>query len=168
MGDWWYNAIPLMKGAQGNIARWVLEQEWAPNTVFKKPSSYHITTVYSYDGRDDARLSKLLDAYRIPTFVANAESVEAFTPRPDTPGALVPVVIRLAAPGLESLVQLHLDAFEEAGFEVSRWKGGYKPHVTVALVDPIWEPKIRVSKMTPPTDSYLLDGTLSKTGGYRG
>lgn len=161
--EWWYNSIPLMEGAQGQIARWVLEQDWAPNMIFKKPSSYHITTVYSYDGRNDERLPNLLDVYRIrETFIADAVSVEAFDDR--TGSGLVPIVLKLAVPGLDSKVALALDAFEEAGFKVSRFEGGWTPHITVAMMDPLWEPKIRVSKMTPPDGSFVIAGAFSKTG----
>jgi 2'-5' RNA ligase len=166
MGDWWYAAAELPLSAQGQIARWVLEQEWAPNTVFKKPTDYHVTLAYAYDGRGRQDLPQRIASVRpVVSYMCKAHRPDAFT---DALGrGLTPVVLKLDAPELAQHVAYHVNEFKRAGYKVSEFlEDGYQPHVTVAMVDPVWAPEERIKRMSAPNLAFYLGNTIV-TGGVR-
>jgi 2'-5' RNA ligase len=166
MSEWWYAAATLPREAQGQIARWVLEQEWAPNTVFKKPHDYHVTLAYAYDGRGRQDLpNRIANVRPLVSYSCVATEAEAFT---DALGrGLTPVVLKLAAANLEQHVKYHTEQFKRAGYKVSEFlENGYQPHITVAMVDPIWAPEERVKRMSKPDLSFQL-GSAVVTGGVK-
>lgn len=169
MSDWWYMAAEIPQQARDRIACWVLEQELltgSPGIVLKKPSTYHVTLIYSYDGRGREDLPhRIASAKPEWQWFARATGVEAFTPAIEH--ALVPVVLALDSPNLKAHAERHIAEFKRAGYRVSEFEGGYKPHITVALVDPNYAPKERAANMTAPDFPFKL-GWSTVTGGYRG
>lgn len=166
MGDWWYAASKISSYGQSQIARWVLCQDWAPNTVFKKPRDYHVTLAYAYDGRGRADLpQRVASVQPLVTYEARTLPAQAFT---DAQGSgLVPIVVPLHAPALKRHVEYHTNEFKRAGYKVSEFlEDGYTPHITVAMVDPIWDPAARVKRMDIPCFTITLEGKII-TGGVK-
>lgn len=133
MADWFYMMAELPEQARQEVACWVLEQEWPSDTVLKRPSRYHVTIVYSFDGREREDLPALIAASSTGwNRKAHVNGVELFFN--NQPGTLTPIVLTLQSPQLVQAGEIMLDRFEQRGFKVSRFEGGYKPHITVAMI----------------------------------
>jgi hypothetical protein len=76
-------------------------------------------------------------------------------------------VLKLDAPELAQHVAYHVNEFKRAGYKVSEFlEDGYQPHVTVAMVDPVWAPEERIKRMSAPNLAFYLGNTIV-TGGVR-
>jgi hypothetical protein len=147
--DWWYLAVKVTSESQARIARWVLEQEWPHHTVFKKPSDYHVTLVYSYDGRNrEDTPRRAVEALPFWGLVGGASEPRIMTPGDPRPGALVPVAIPLDSVDLHDSMVDEQEIFRMARYKVSMFDE-VLPHVTVAVVPESTDPAL-VEGMSRP------------------
>lgn len=157
MADWWYVAAQLPPEARKEIAQWVTEQTWPEGTTLKHEDTYHVTTIYSYDGRDRLTADEFDDLRSPWVFNVATRGVETFT---DARTPMQPVVITLSAFLLSRIVEIHLTTLESMGFKVSRFEGGYKPHITVAMI-----PQETSFEAEPPWLTFRLEKE-AVIGGY--
>lgn len=165
MGEWFYMMAELPERARQEVAAWVLEQQWPEGTKLKRPSRYHVTIVYSFDGRNRADLPAMIQAASTGwNRQCNFKGVETFTPAPLRDGTLQevnPVVLTISSPMLVQAGTIIMDRFKTAGFKVSEFDKGYQPHITVAMV-----PQASQIELAAPNISFRLQPRAT-TGGYK-
>lgn len=165
MGEWFYMMAELPERARQEVAAWVLEQSWPKGTTFKQPSRYHVTIVYSFDGRNREDLpARIAAASTGWDRQCNFKAVEIFTPAPLRDGTIQevnPVVLTISSPMLVQAGTIVMDRFKNAGYKVSEFDKGYQPHITVAMVPPT-----KVIEIAAPNISFRLQPRAT-TGGIK-
>lgn len=96
-------------------------------TDIQDPDEYHITLAYAPEGYKNREYHKIVSEApgNIPFSNPRLETLEG------KPGGDFPVVIRFdSKPGTEVAEDI-MSAFEDLGADVSRFPGGWKPHITI-------------------------------------
>jgi 2'-5' RNA ligase len=117
--------IPRAVGTE--IHRWVKDQNWPEGTELEQSSEYHITVMYSPEGHDRKEswwIQHLKHAQIKITGIDTFPSGER--------GGLNAIVLRVESPELTEHAEELQATAEHMGLPVSKFDGGYKPHITIA------------------------------------
>lgn len=133
-------ALSLPDKIADEIREWVDEQEWPKGTELEDKSDYHITLLYTHDGHEehhDAEWFNHTDGYDV-----EITAIDEFGPDP----ASRAIVLRIESPDAKLHANDLQDQADNRGLDVSRFPGGYRPHITVAY-GPQKPPYARVPKL---------------------
>lgn len=149
------------------IQAWAASLPWGECAELQDPRKYHVTAIFSFNGLADEGSGEWVAARSADLakrrFKARVAAVEAFTPQP---GEMTPIVLRLDAPELIAANEKLMDEAEERGLQVSRFPGGYKPHITVGYNPGPFECeppeiKLEVGELAELSDYYVKTGYKS-------
>jgi 2'-5' RNA ligase len=116
---------PVPEKVRREIADYVATLDWPEDHELEPPEDYHITTAYAPHGYHDKAAKALAKEREDSPAEFEANGLDLFGPEEDT------VVIRLDAPEATEIAEKLMNALDDSGLEVSRYEGGYKPHITV-------------------------------------
>lgn len=107
------------------IKAWVDAQDWPEETKLEDPSDYHVTLLYSPDG---------YEVHKDRQWVKSHEGHDIKFTKVDEFGEdeEKAIVLRIDNDKLKQKANELQDKAEEEGLEISKFPGGYKPHLTVA------------------------------------
>lgn len=96
-------------------------------TEVQDPDEYHITLAYAPEGYSDREYHSIVHNApgNIPFENPRLDSLEG------KPGGDFPIVIRFDSKPGNEVAQDIMKAFEDLGADVSRFPGGWKPHITI-------------------------------------
>lgn len=118
-------AWPLPPAIRTKIANYAASLEWPEGAELEDPAEYHITAVYAHGGWNDRTSHRIVKAFGSTDLPFEVAGLDLFGPDKDT------VVVRLESKEASDVARSLMDALEGEGFEVSRYPGGYKAHVTI-------------------------------------
>jgi 2'-5' RNA ligase len=135
--SWWAPTLFLPPAVVEEVFGWAAYETWPEGTVLKPPDKLHVTLAYSPDAYGTEQAEDALDTWapRGWNFEGWTTRVSAFGSG-DKDGAWTPVVLELHSFWLSQQVEEMHNDLEARGISVSRFEGGYKPHVTVAMLPP--------------------------------
>jgi 2'-5' RNA ligase len=107
------------------IANWAATLEWPEGYEMDDPDDYHITVLYAPSGWREADHHDWVRSRVKVGVPAAVTGLDLFGPDNDT------VVVRLEGDELSEWATKLMDEADERGLEVSRFPGGYKPHITI-------------------------------------
>jgi 2'-5' RNA ligase len=110
------------------LMNWVEAQDWPEGTEIVHSPDYHITLMYAPEGyseHKDADWIHHTDGHEV-----EVDSVEEFTNK-DEPEK-TPTVLKLKSDGAKEHAESLQAKAEAKGLEISKFPGGYKPHLTIA------------------------------------
>lgn len=136
MSNWFAPSLTIPEDARAEIKAWVDEQEWPEGTKLKDPETYHITILYSPDSYGTVAAERLMDKWAPENWSHSVRviGVDEFSSGDDS--AWRPVVLELTGLLLRIDAEEVLKDAESIGMKVSRFEGGYRPHITVAFLPP--------------------------------
>jgi 2'-5' RNA ligase len=129
-GDWFAPSYMVPDDIKQQINEWTHNQQWPEQTQFARPDRYHVTGIYSPSGYSNPEHQQWVQQRSGLTYPVATQSVDAFTPMEQ--GRPHPVVLRVHNDDLIKHTEALMDEAEARGLPVSRFEGGYKPHITVA------------------------------------
>lgn len=118
-------------------------------TKIKDPSTYHITLLYAPEGYGEKQANAFMQKMSAVRweFGVRVTDVQEFSPG-DADDKDRPVVLTLSGALLQLAAESARAEAERAfGIKVSKFDGGYKAHITVAVVP----------AGTPPIEDYIAD-----------
>lgn len=127
--DWFAPSYMLPDDAKQQIHEWAQTLPWPEGSRFASPERYHVTGIYSPSGFSNPSHHEWMQSHSGLTYPVQTVGVDNFTPSKVGEGA--PVVLRVHHPQLEGDTERLIDEAQERGLPVSRFPGGYKPHITV-------------------------------------
>lgn len=121
---------------------------WPEGSTLNDPQKYHVTGMYSPEGYQDPANAEWIASHQGVTHDVSPAGIESFADSPSQKG--YPVVLRLNGDSIHQHgEQLHNEG-EQRGLEVSRFPGGYKPHITLGYSP---EP---LPPVEPPRDQFKV------------
>lgn len=129
-GDWFAPSYMIPDETKQQIHEWTQGQQWPEGTKFQDPSKYHVTGIYSPEGFANPEHQQWANSRSGISYPVMTTGVDSFTPAEGK--SLTPTVLRVHNPDLINDTEGMLDEAEQRGLPVSRFPGGYKPHITVA------------------------------------
>lgn len=127
--DWFAPSYMLPDDAKQRIHEWAQTLPWPEGSRFAPPERYHVTGIYSPSGFADPSHQEWIQGHSGLTYPVQTVGVDNFSPSKVGEGA--PVVLRVHHPQLEADTERLIDEAQQRGLPVSRFPGGYKPHITV-------------------------------------
>jgi hypothetical protein len=127
--DWFAPSYMIPDDAKQQIHQWAQTLPWPEGSKFAPPERYHVTGIYSPSGFSDPSHHEWIQSHGGLTYPVQSTGVDNFTPSKVGEGA--PVVLRVHHPQLEEDTERLIDEAQRRGLPVSRFPGGYKPHITV-------------------------------------
>lgn len=127
--DWFAPSYMLPDDAKQQVHEWAQTLPWPEGSKFAPPERYHVTGIYSPSGFSDPSHHEWMESHSGLTYPVQTIGVDNFTP--SKVGAGAPVVLRVHHPQLEADTERLIDEAQKRGLPVSRFPGGYKPHITV-------------------------------------
>lgn len=127
--DWFAPSYMIPDDAKQQIHEWAQTLPWPEGSKFAPPERYHVTGIYSPSGFSDPSHHEWIESHSGLTYPVQTTGVDNFTPSKIGEGA--PVVLRVHHPQLEADTERLIDEAQQRGLPVSRFPGGYKPHITV-------------------------------------
>lgn len=118
-------AFQIPEHVKQTIANWASTLDWPEDSELDDPQEYHCTVLYAHGGYSDDDHHKWIRQYALNNVPMDAWKLELFGPNKDT------VVLRLKSEQADKWATRLMDEAEERGLDVSRFPGGYKPHVTI-------------------------------------
>jgi hypothetical protein len=128
--DWFAPSYMIPDQAKQQIHEWTQAQQWPEGTKFQDPSKYHVTGIYSPEGFSNPEHQQWANSRSGITYPVTTTGIESFSPAEGK--SLTPTVLRVHNPDLINDGEGMLNEAEQRGLPVSRFPGGYKPHITVA------------------------------------
>jgi 2'-5' RNA ligase len=118
-------ALQLPAHIADEIEGWVAAQDWPEGTQLEDRDDYHITLLYAKDGHDD---------HADADWLRHSEGYDVKVTGVDEFGDEEPkaIVLRIDSPEVLEHANDLLDMAERRELDISRFPGGYKPHITVA------------------------------------
>jgi 2'-5' RNA ligase len=118
-------ALQLPAHIADEIEGWVAAQDWPEGTELEDRDDYHITLLYAKDGHDD---------HADADWLRHSEGYDVEVTGVDEFGDEEPkaIVLRIDSPEVLEHANDLLDMAERRELDISRFPGGYKPHITVA------------------------------------
>lgn len=117
-------AFQIPHEVKNKIANWASQLDL--DGELEDPESYHCTVLYSPAGWHDESHHDWVKQYPLNGLPMSAWKLELFGPEEDT------LVLRLKSDETSRWAVRLMDEAEERGLEISRFDGGYKPHITIA------------------------------------
>ncbi len=117
--------LELPKDVAKQIHNWVKDQDWPEGTELEDPSDYHITLVYAPDGHEDHAEDEWRHAEK--GYDAEITGLDLFGDEEQKA-----VVLKVRSPDVVRHAEDVMDVAEDRGLEISKFPGGYKPHITIA------------------------------------
>lgn len=175
-GDWHFAAadaeedelhvgLEIPAAITKQIKAWVDEQDWPEGTEKEDPSDYHITLLYAHNGHDAHYDADWFDHTKGEE--VSISGIDEFGDDDEKA-----IVLRIASPAVKTHAVRMQDSAESHDLDVSKFPGGYKPHLTIAYGPgkPKGSPpklKFRTgpSSVSPPRTSswHLADGPYGYT-----
>lgn len=135
-------AIPVHSARQ--ISNWARNQDWPEGTELEQPREYHITLLYTPEGHDqhkDAWWIEHMDQTEVTT-----TGVKAFSSQEKGGYAYV---LTVDSDDVKQKAEEMQGRAEWAGLPITKFPGGYKPHITVG-----YGPSSRLTGITPPNFQF--------------
>jgi 2'-5' RNA ligase len=129
-GDWFAPSYMVPDEAKQQINEWTQNQQWPEGTKLAPPERYHVTGIYSPSGFSNPDHQRWVQERSGLTYPVSTQSVDAFSPMEDEKPH--PIVVRVHNDDLIKHTEALMNEAEARGLPVSRFEGGYKPHITVA------------------------------------
>lgn len=129
-GDWFAPSYMIPDDAKQQIHEWTQAQQWPEGTKFQDPGKYHVTGLYSPEGYANPEHQQWVQGKSGLAYPVQTTGVESFSPAGGD--ALTPTVLRVHNPDLVDDTEGIMNEAEQRGLPISRFPGGYKPHITVA------------------------------------
>lgn len=118
-------ALEIPQKVKDEIRKWADEQDWPEGTKLEDKDEYHVTLLYAPEGHEehsDEDWFLHTDGYDV-----EVTGIDEFGE-----GDEVALVLRLDAPEAAAHAEDLQDLAENRDLEISRFPGGYKPHLTIA------------------------------------
>lgn len=156
-------ALQIPDSIRKEIKSWVDKQNWPEGTELEDPSEYHVTLLYTHSGHKDHADADWTQGH--PACDMKISGIDEFDS--DDSKALV---LRIDSKEAKALANKIQKMAEDHGLEVSKFPGGYKPHLTVAygpgLPEGIKVPELEFkslpSEVSPSRTSATLDQQAAK------
>lgn len=132
------------------IHNWVQEQEWPEGTKLEHPNDYHVTLLYTPEGHDEHKNAWWLE--HMGQTPVKFDKFESFPGGPDG----VPYVLRIHSPEIQEHAEKLQDRAEAMGLPITRFPGGYKPHLTVG-----YGPSALTGRPVPPFEFDIGPSSVS-------
>jgi 2'-5' RNA ligase len=127
--DWFAPSYMVPDETKHAIHEWAHTLPWPLGSRMAPPDRYHVTGVYSPSGFGDPSHHDWAESHSGLTYPVQTTGVESFSP--PKVGEQAPVVMRVHHPQLEADTERLMDEAQQRGLPVSRFPGGYKPHITL-------------------------------------
>lgn len=127
--DWFAPSYMVPDDVKQKIHEWAHTLPWPLGSRMQQPDRYHVTGIYSPTGWNDPTHHQWVQGHSGLTYPVQTIGVDNFTPAKLEDK--VPVVLRLHHPQLEADTERLIDEAQARGLPVSRFPGGYKPHITL-------------------------------------
>jgi hypothetical protein len=128
-GDWFAPSYMVPDDVKQKIHEWAHTLPWPLGSRMQQPDRYYVTGMYSPTGWSDPSHHMWAQAQSGLTYPVQTIGVDNFTPA--KPEDKVPVVLCLHHPQLEADTERLINEAQGRGLPVSRFPGGYKPHITL-------------------------------------
>lgn len=158
-------ALALPQHIADEIEDWVSAQDWPEGTELEDKDDYHITLLYAKDGHED---------HNEADWLRHSEGYDVKVTGVDEFGDEDPkaIVLRLDSPEVLEHANDLQDMAERRDLDISRFPGGYKPHITVAYGPHkpayIRAPKLKFrsgpSEVSEPRVSSWREAMADRTG----
>lgn len=156
-------SCPVSEAQRNIIQDWADAQDWPEGFEHESWDELHVTLLYAKDGYDENKDEPWL-AEGV-NFDFSIESLDTF-PEGDNG---YPVVLRLKSPDAKEHGETLLDTAEKEGLDITRFDGGFKPHMTIGYspTDDLGdiEPPHQITLETEPTEVSVP--RARRTGAYQ-
>lgn len=127
---WLAPSFRVPDDARGKLHEYAKSLPWPEGSELNDPNKYHVTGMYAHEGyQDPANQEWVAHHAQEPTHMVRPRQVESFEGSPGPKGH--PVVVTLDGDTLQEHGERLHDEAEARGLPVSRFEGGYKPHITL-------------------------------------
>lgn len=118
-------ALQIPDKIKDKIYNWTKDQDWGDGVELEEKDNYHITLLYIEKGYKEHKDSEWI--YEDEGYSASITGIDVFGPDKNT------VVLRIDSPE----AKLHADDLQDMAdnrdLPLNRFRGGYKPHITIAF-----------------------------------
>lgn len=126
--DEFHVGIQLPEELIKHIHTWVHAQDWPEGFEFDEPDDYHLTVLYTPTGYKNKELHEWIERHNVSGLRFENARIDQF---PSQSGDKRAVVMRFDSPEGKQLANKLMDEAEERGLDITRFDGGYKPHITI-------------------------------------